>query len=181
MAFNTSSSSSAEKRAVVNPKDLRFTQPDIKSTFKDATYPTVKDTASLMQTGKLSSDVFGDLAVHKDKKGVMWCDNNRRLFALREAGVESVSVKFDGNRSPQQAVKSKLKDPAFMPNIRGEASGFHIPSPPSSGPKVYHEQKKTSVNSVPIKFNGNAHPQKAVQSKPKMGGHASGTKQRGGH
>ncbi|GLJ08616.1 hypothetical protein SUGI_0092380 [Cryptomeria japonica] len=47
MAFNNSYSS--EKRYLANPKDLRFTQPDIKSTFTDPTHPTVRETASLIR------------------------------------------------------------------------------------------------------------------------------------
>ncbi|GLJ08618.1 hypothetical protein SUGI_0092420 [Cryptomeria japonica] len=143
MASNTTSS--AEKRFLVNPKDLRFTQPDIKSTFKDATHPSVRDTASLIQRGQLSPHELGDLHVSIDEQGHMWCDNNRRLFAYKEAGVDSVPVVFEGTRRPQNSLKSKLNDPDFMPRIRGQPSRVQIPPPPTSGQTAYQMQKEVSL------------------------------------
>ncbi|GLJ08615.1 hypothetical protein SUGI_0092370 [Cryptomeria japonica] len=70
MAFNTTSSS--EKRAMVNPKNLRFTQPNVKSTFTDPTHPSVRDTACLMQRGQLSPDALGSLHISTDKHGRIW-------------------------------------------------------------------------------------------------------------
>ncbi|GLJ08601.1 hypothetical protein SUGI_0092130 [Cryptomeria japonica] len=68
MAFNPSSDD--EKRAVVNPKDLRFTQPDIKSTFKNAKHPSVIEAVSLIRKGELDPAVFGELKVHRDDKAL---------------------------------------------------------------------------------------------------------------
>ncbi|XP_057837000.2 uncharacterized protein LOC131047162 [Cryptomeria japonica] len=143
MAFNTTSSS--EKRAMVNPKNLRFTQPNVKSTFTDPTHPSVRDTACLMQRGQLSPDALGSLHISTDKHGRIWCDNNRRLFAHKEAGVDSVPVVFDGNRRPKNSVKSTLDDPGFMPRIRGESSGVQIPQPPTSGRNAHQMQKEPSL------------------------------------
>lgn len=139
MAFNTNTNtnSSAEKRAMVNPNDLRFTQPDIKSTFKDSTLPAVRETANLLRDGQLSPDALGPLHVSTDKHGRMWCDNNRRLFAHKEAAVDSVPIVFDGTRRPKSCVKSTLDDPAFMPKIRGEGSGVQLPPPSNSGWNTY--------------------------------------------
>ncbi|GLJ08620.1 hypothetical protein SUGI_0092450 [Cryptomeria japonica] len=111
MAFNTRYS--AEKRTEVNPKDLRITQPDIKSTFTDPTYPSVRDTASLMQRGHLSPDALGPLHVSTDKHGRTWCDNNRRLFAYKEAAVDSVPVVFDGIRRPKSSKGNWTVLPSF--------------------------------------------------------------------
>ncbi|GLJ08603.1 hypothetical protein SUGI_0092170 [Cryptomeria japonica] len=134
MSFNPSSDD--EKRAVVNPKDLRFIQPNIKSTFKNATHPSVIEAVSLIRKGELNPAVFGELTVHRDEQGVVWCKNNRRLYVLRMAGVSSVRIKFINNgfmvNKLKEADKNKLKDPAFMPKIRGEKSGGQSPLPPIS-------------------------------------------------
>ncbi|KAH9291454.1 hypothetical protein KI387_043353, partial [Taxus chinensis] len=79
-----------EKRAEMNPKQLRFTQPNIVPNFKNPTLPSVEDAATLMRQRRLDPAVFGELTVHKDKEGVVWCEKNCSLYALRAAGVPSV-------------------------------------------------------------------------------------------
>ncbi|GLJ08625.1 hypothetical protein SUGI_0092520 [Cryptomeria japonica] len=131
MAFN--SFFEDEKPVVVNPKNLRFTQLDIGPSFADPECPKVKEAISLILRHQLDPAVFGDLTVHTDKEGVVWCENNRRLYVLRKAEVPSVRVKFVNNdyisRRIKEADKIKLNDPAFMPRIRGEPSGDQIPPP----------------------------------------------------
>ncbi|KAH9313128.1 hypothetical protein KI387_028163 [Taxus chinensis] len=109
-----------EKRAVMNPKELRFTQPDIAPYFRNPTLPSVEDAVTLIRQGRLDPAVFGDLTVHRDRDGVVWCENNRSLYVLRKAGIKSVKVKLINNdfRSRCQD-KTQLNDPAFMPSIRG--------------------------------------------------------------
>ncbi|GLJ08602.1 hypothetical protein SUGI_0092140 [Cryptomeria japonica] len=130
MAFNPSSED--EKRAVVNPKNLRFTQLDIAPSFTDPEHPKVKEAISLILRHQLDPAVFGELTVHRDKQlGVVWCESNRRLYVLRKAGVPSVRVKFVNNdymsRRMKDADKITLNDPDFMPTIRGEPSGVILP------------------------------------------------------
>ncbi|GLJ08611.1 hypothetical protein SUGI_0092300 [Cryptomeria japonica] len=67
MAFNNRYS--ATKRFLANPQDLRFTQLDIKSTFSDGTYLTVRDIAYLLRHGPLSPNALGDLHVSIDQQG----------------------------------------------------------------------------------------------------------------
>ncbi|GLJ08598.1 hypothetical protein SUGI_0092100 [Cryptomeria japonica] len=129
--------SSTEKRTSMNPDALRFTQLSIKSTFKDAKYPTVKESVSLIKRGKLDPAVYGELTVHRDKQGDVWCENNRRLYVLRKAEVHSVRVKFISNdfksRILKEKDKKKMNDPDFMPKIRGEKfSRGESPLPPIS-------------------------------------------------
>ncbi|GLJ08610.1 hypothetical protein SUGI_0092270 [Cryptomeria japonica] len=138
--------SSAKK----HPKDLRFTQLSIKSTFTDPTHPSVRESVSLIRKGKMDPVVFGELIVHEDEQGVVWCKNSRRLFVLKEAGVSSVRVKFISNEFSQlqnltEADKKKLDDPDFRPKVRGQESGVQIPPPPTSGLSVFPEQKETSL------------------------------------
>ncbi|KAH9313129.1 hypothetical protein KI387_028164, partial [Taxus chinensis] len=118
-----------EKRAEMNPKQLRFTQPNIAPNFKNPTLPSVEDAANLIRQRRLDPAVFGELTVHKDKEGVVWCEKNRSLYALRAAGVPSVKVKLKNNdfRSRCQD-KKKLNDPDFKPRIRGGTSRDQIPT-----------------------------------------------------
>ncbi|GLJ08599.1 hypothetical protein SUGI_0092110 [Cryptomeria japonica] len=128
--------SSSEKLTSMNPKDLRFTQRSIKSTFSDDTYPSVRESVSLIQRGELDPAVYGELTVHRDEQGVVWCVNNRRLYVVRMAGVSSVRVKFNSNdymaRRIKEADKKMMNDPDFLPKIRGEKSGGPSPLPPIS-------------------------------------------------
>ncbi|GLJ08605.1 hypothetical protein SUGI_0092210 [Cryptomeria japonica] len=127
--------SSTEKHTSMNPKDLRFTQLDIGSTFTDRKYPSVTESVPLIQRGELDPAVYGELTVYRDEQGVVWCENNRRLYVLRMAGVPSVRVNFIKSGFTVNKLnedKKKVNDPAFMPKIRGEKSAGPSPSPPIS-------------------------------------------------
>ncbi|KAH9313126.1 hypothetical protein KI387_028161, partial [Taxus chinensis] len=114
----------SKKREVMNPEQLRFTQPNIAPYFRNPTHPSVahpsvEETVTLIREGHLDPAVFGELTVHRDKEGVVWCEDNRRLYVLREAGIKSVKVKFNNNDFKSRIQdKEKLNDPAFMPRIR---------------------------------------------------------------
>lgn len=118
------SSSSSGNSSSVNPKDLRFTQKDINGFFsKSHSGVSVSDVVADIKAGNLDPSSLGPLDVHRGSDGEIWCENNRRLWAFRQAEVPSVDVKYKNNDSRSRCLddktKDKLRDPNYLPKIRG--------------------------------------------------------------
>eukprot|EP01018_Ginkgo_biloba_P002656 Gb_27209 [translate_table: standard] len=111
----------------VDPSDLRFTQPTIASHFSPPYgEDPLPDVLAKMKRGLINTSVFEPLLVHTDKDGIMRCENNRRLWVLRKAGVPSIKVKIRRNdflsRSQKDEDIARMNDPDFFPKIRGVSS-----------------------------------------------------------
>nr|ABK21500.1 unknown [Picea sitchensis] len=116
---------SQESSNCVNPKDMRFTHEDINSKFTDGV-TKLEDTVADIRAGSLDPKNLGPLDVHRGQNGEIWCENNRRLWVLRRAGVRSIEVKYKNNdfrsRSLGDQTREKLRDANFLPRIRGSAA-----------------------------------------------------------
>jgi len=107
-----------------DPKSLHFTQESIKGSFSKGPMSGVKlhDAVAEVKAGS-SRPASSGLQVHRGQNGELWCENNRSLYVARQAGVPSVDVKVNSNdfksRRLGDTTKDKLKDPNFLPTIRG--------------------------------------------------------------
>jgi len=107
-----------------DPKSLHFTQESIKGSFRKGPMSGVKlhDAVAELKAGS-SRPASSGLQVHRGQNGELWCENNRSLYVARQAGVPSVNVKVNSNdfksRRLGGTTKDKLRDPNFLPTIRG--------------------------------------------------------------
>jgi len=107
----------------VDPDSLRFTQESISDSFTgDHCGVKLEDTIKDIKTGKLDPKSLGTLEVHKGYNDQLFCENNRRLFVLREAEVPEVDVKVKNNdylsRRYGKETKDTLSNPEFVPKVR---------------------------------------------------------------
>eukprot|EP00252_Welwitschia_mirabilis_P016820 TRINITY_DN3737_c0_g1_i1.p1 TRINITY_DN3737_c0_g1~~TRINITY_DN3737_c0_g1_i1.p1 ORF type:complete len:188 (-),score=29.76 TRINITY_DN3737_c0_g1_i1:107-670(-) len=114
-----------------NVSNLRFTQEDISGVFKHGELAdmSVREVADSLKKGKISASSLFPLVVHQIKDCVdwYWCENNRSLYALLEAGYSKdvpVIVKKNDFKSRylKDAIKEMLMNDAFRPSIRGLSS-----------------------------------------------------------
>eukprot|EP01018_Ginkgo_biloba_P002498 Gb_02988 [translate_table: standard] len=110
------------KYEYVDPKNLRFTQLTIARHFSP---PHNEDELPVVvEKIKRGFDLskFEPLEVHRDD-GITWCEDNRRLYVLRKAGVRRIKVKVKHNTFLSRSQdRDKLRDPDFLPKMRGVES-----------------------------------------------------------
>lgn len=73
----------------LNPKDIKFTQPNVSPNFKNGA--KVHDLVNDLRSGKISPNNIEPIRVVQ-KDGVLWSLDNRRLFAYNLAGVQKIPV-----------------------------------------------------------------------------------------
>jgi RHS repeat-associated protein len=71
----------------INPAEVRFTQDSIKSTFKDGR--AISEMVEGLKSGALKAEEIKPIRVFMNE-GKMFSLDNRRLYALKEAGVKNV-------------------------------------------------------------------------------------------
>ncbi len=109
------------KEYEVSPTILRFTQLDIAANFQMPYQDTKIEEAvtMLLHRVKTPSD-FGKLRV-VIHDGEFWSLENRRLWVLKKAGVEKVTVYESKDHAKHRRFKAILRNPPLMNTLRSES------------------------------------------------------------
>jgi len=115
--------SSFPSHDICDPRNLQFTQESIKDSFSKAHNGVkLEDTVSDIKGGRLDFSHMGHLEVHEGDDGRLWCENNRRLWVARQAGLPAVDVKIKSNdfksRRLGEQKRENFSDPDFLPKVR---------------------------------------------------------------
>ncbi|GLJ54584.1 hypothetical protein SUGI_1172490 [Cryptomeria japonica] len=89
----------------VNPQQVRFSQDSISCNFRkrytiDTIFDIIPKPSSVrlvcqqMEKGLIKAFDFPPIEVYKDEDGIIWSNDNRRLWVFRNVGVTSVPTKL---------------------------------------------------------------------------------------
>ncbi|GLJ39165.1 hypothetical protein SUGI_0798190 [Cryptomeria japonica] len=108
----------------VSPEQLRFTQDSIAECFN---YPRGKkfllnDAFRDLQNGRLQASDFPQIAVTSDEDGMMWSNDNRRLYLFRKVGISKIKVKYYSRKlyraPPERHLRELMGRKDYFPRVR---------------------------------------------------------------
>ncbi|GLJ14298.1 hypothetical protein SUGI_0230240 [Cryptomeria japonica] len=112
----------------VNRQEVRFSQDSISRNFTKS-YETIPKPSSLtvvlqqMEKGLIKASDFPPIEVYKDENGIIWSNDNRKLWVFRKAGLTSVPAKLSSTplfRAPPPPEKrEKISCSEYFPVVRG--------------------------------------------------------------
>ncbi|GLJ14301.1 hypothetical protein SUGI_0230310 [Cryptomeria japonica] len=118
----------------VNPQEVRFSQDSISRNFRkrytiDTIFYIISKQSSVrlvceqMEKGHIKASDFPPVEVYKDEDGIIWSNDNRRLWVFGIAGLTSMPAKLSSTplfRAPPPPEKrEKMSRADYFPVVRG--------------------------------------------------------------
>ncbi|GLJ39166.1 hypothetical protein SUGI_0798200 [Cryptomeria japonica] len=136
----------------VSPEQLRFTQDSIADHFKldSGRECRLEDALCDLGLGQLDASDFPLIAVASDEDGVLWSNDNRRLWLFRKARVSEIEVKYYDRplfrAPPEPHLRELMARKDYFPRVRwrdGCKPNIRMLRSPPLPFKVEQESEKT--------------------------------------
>ncbi|GLJ50330.1 hypothetical protein SUGI_1072220 [Cryptomeria japonica] len=126
----------------VRPNQLRFSQDSIADHFKlgNGKEFLLKDALSDLRSNRLKASDFPLIEVAKDENGVLWSNDNRRLWLFRKAQISTVEVNLYSRplfrAPPEPHLRERMGKDNYFPRVRKRPLNAQRNPPSQQGKKA---------------------------------------------